>query len=531
MTVEEASADGSRGSAGGAGEPSATSLRVFLNYRQDDTGPAALLLYERLAARFGAANVFLDVKSVGLGTRWLDEIKSHGAQGGVLLALIGPHWLASVKDRPWSADGQAAQVEDYVVMELEFALGRWPGTVIPVLVGGARMPDAVSIPRPIRAIAGWEAAQLRLMSFEEDFAQLLAKLDLLLRPGHEAARTDTGVPAGAGGGGAVAPAIERFARSGGVRAGAAAIPAADDAHLDLVMDCMVGEGTVVPLLGSAVHGSLPDAEQLAAYLASTFELEAGLGLAAVAQRVAMARGPSFLHRAITDAFRLEPEINDVHRFLARLPKRLEREGLPARYQLIVTTNYDATLERAFDAEGEAYDLAVFVAGGVDKGHFVHIPWGGEPRVIAQPSTYRDFPIDPFDELERTVIVKVYGAAGAIEGDARWGRSYVMTEDQYIDYLVTEQVATVVPLQVLNKLTSSHCLFLGYAMRDWSLRVFLKRIWQGRPLEDKSWAIERDPDTLEKDLWGSLNVELLAAAPDEYVRRLDARLTARCASGA
>ena len=530
MTVEEASADDSRGPAGGAVEPAAAPLRVFLNYRQDDTGPAALLLYERLAARFGAANVFLDVKSVGLGTRWLDEIKSHGAQGGVLLALIGPHWLASVKDRQWSADGQAAQVEDYVVMELEFALGRWPGTVIPVLVGGARMPDAVSLPRPIRAIAGWEAAQLRLMSFDEDFAQLLAKIELLT-PAHEPARAPAGDLAGAGASGVAASATERFARSAGAgRAAAAAIPSPDDAHLDLVMDCMVGEGTVVPLLGSTVHGSLPDSEQLAAQLASTFGLEAGLGLAAVAQRVAMARGPSFLHRAITDAFRLEPEINDVHRFLARLPKRLEREGLPARYQLIVSTNYDATLERAFDAEGEAYDLAVFVAGGVDKGRFVHIPWRSEPRVIAQPSTYRDFPIDPFDELERTVIVKVYGAAGAIEGDARWGRSYVMTEDQYIDYLVTEQVATVVPLQVLNKLTSSHCLFMGYAMRDWSPRVFLKRIWQGRPLEDKSWAIERHPDALEKDLWGSLNVELLAAAPDEYVRRLDARLTARCASG-
>jgi hypothetical protein len=75
------------------------------------------------------------------------------------------------------------------------------------------------------------------------------------------------------------------------------------------------------------------------------------------------------------------------------------------------------------------------------------------------------------------------------------------------------------------------LFLGYTMRDWSLRVFLKRIWQGRPLEDKSWAIEHEPDALEKDSWNSLRVELLAASPDDYANQLDARIAAYPGGGA
>src|ERR1700719_968491 len=93
------------GAAGSGGDrlsrsvKSGTPLKVFINYRHDDTDAAALLLYERLASYFGVENVFLDVKSIELGTKWLDEIKSQGARGAAFLALIGRTWLASLKHR------------------------------------------------------------------------------------------------------------------------------------------------------------------------------------------------------------------------------------------------------------------------------------------------------------------------------------------------------------------------------------------------------------------------------------------------
>jgi TIR domain len=116
-------------------------LKVFINYRHDDTDAAALLLWDRLAQRYGAGNVFLDVKSLEAGTKWLEEIKSHGSRGAAVLALIGRDWLAALQDRRRLEPGDP---EDYVVLELELALGRWPGTVIPVLIGGASMPEAVA---------------------------------------------------------------------------------------------------------------------------------------------------------------------------------------------------------------------------------------------------------------------------------------------------------------------------------------------------------------------------------------------------
>ena len=49
-----------------------------------------------------------------------------------------------------------------------------------------------------------------------------------------------------------------------------------------------------------------------------------------------------------------------------------------RYPLIVTTNYDTALERAFEEVHEPFDLAVFMAAGEHKGSFLHLPWWDGP---------------------------------------------------------------------------------------------------------------------------------------------------------
>jgi hypothetical protein len=537
MTEAHGSSVGERRAAASRDAPP---LRVFINYRHEDTEETAARLYRTLEARFGAENVFLDGETLGAGAEWLEAIKDHGAGSTAFLALIGRTWLASLKEREQLTPGAPP---DYVALELELALGRWPGKVIPVLVGRTTMPDAVNLPRAIKALAGIQALPLRAFSFDEDAASLIQTLEAIPRERDRARFTRaTAKPAVAAGqletsdDGGRPDVID----AGGVAADTTAkpaVPAPDAAHYESVLECMIDQGSVVPILGSGVCGSLPDAAQLAAHLAQQFGLGSrSLDLAEVAQRVRVARGRSFLDRAMRAALTPQPEPNDTHRFLARFPTYLEQLGLAEQYQMIVTTNYDSALEEAFKAEKEPFDLAVFLANGTDakgtnRGKFLHVPWQGEPELIQDTNKYRKFPIDGNDELERTVIVKVNGAAEGGEGDYRWDGSYVLTEDQYIDYLVTDQIAGVIPHQILNKLTGSNCLFLGYAMHDWSLRVFLKRIWEGRALENKSWAIEREPDALEKDSWGALSVELLASSPRDYANELDARARAWRAGGA
>jgi len=591
--------------------------KVFINYRHQDSEEAAVRLYERLAAQFGEENVFLDVKTLQAGTKWLAEIKAHGMDGGAFIALIGQGWLAALEKRKQVAPGDE---QDYVEVELELALHRWPGKVIPVLVGRATMPPAVTLPKPIRALAGIEALPLRPLSFEEDLDRLIAAIGTTAgEPGASLPQTPNGsprapkaraprtarklshapgkakavpapespgeaeaappnapaeaeavpapespgeaeaIPANASGEAGAAPAPQAPGEAEAVPAPhapgkaeavpaphapgkaeavpapqapgeAEAVPAPDGSHYECVLGKMVREGSIVPVLGSGVRGALPDADLLAAHLVEKFRLGlASPDLAEVAQHVAVSEGESFLGRAIFEALTPQPDPQAVDRFLARFPGRLREAGEEERYQMIVTTNYDSSLEQAFDDAGEEYDLAVFLAtgtdsAGTDKGRFLHVPWKDEPRVISEPARYRDFKIDRFDELERTLIVKVHGAAEGGEGDLRWDGNYVLTEDQYIDYLACDQVARLVPYQILNKLTGSHCLFLGYQMRDWSLRVFLKRVWQGRQLANTSWAVERRVDAWERDCWKGLNVEVLAAAPDDYANALDEMLT-------
>lgn len=495
-----------------AGE-GATALKVFINYRHEDTQEPAVRLYEMLASQLGTENVFLDVRSMGEGTRWLEAIKQHGAHGSVFLALIGRDWLTTLKERETVSPGDP---EDYVALELSLALDRWPGRVIPVLLRDAEMPGEERLPRRIMKLAQFQAFEIHPLSFEEDAKRLLAGLGA-------AAHEPQPVPQ------------ERRSRI--IPTATPTMPAPDQAHYDEVLSFMTGRESFVPVLGSGVRGSLPDARALASHLAETFNLgSVPLDLAEVAQRVMVASGRDPLNDEISAVLRPEPEPDETQRFLARLPQRLEQLGLRKRYQMILTTNYDSALEEAFKAADEPYDLVVFLANGMGdeetgRGKFLHAPSMGEPEVIDETRDYHKLPLTEDYEPERTVIVKINGAAaGGVRG-WRWDRNSVLTEDQYIGYLVTNEMVTVVPVQILNKLRRSHCLFLGYEVQDWSLRVFLRRIWRGQPLGNRSWAIEHQPDALEKALWRALNVELLASAADLYVNELDARLGAWRASGA
>jgi hypothetical protein len=140
-------------------------------------------------------------------------------------------------------------------------------------------------------------------------------------------------------------------------------------------------------------------------------------------------------------------------------------------------------------------------------------------------------VDDDGELERTIIVKLHGAVDGHLADYRWRDNYVVTEDHYIEYLSQSPVEGLVPSDILAKLTSSHWLFLGYTAHDWNLRVFLQRVWGGEPLAARSWAVESDPDELEKQVWRRYGVELFAAPVVTYLDQLEERLRSRQAADA
>jgi hypothetical protein len=196
--------------------------------------------------------------------------------------------------------------------------------------------------------------------------------------------------------------------------------------------------------------------------------------------------------------------------------------------MIVTPKLDLALERAFQEEGEPFDVAVYMAPGTEyAGRFVHLPWGQvDPRPIMTPNEYTDFPIvTDYGELTRTVIVRISGAVDDLETGYRWKSNFLITEDHYIDYLGGRPAEEVVPTQILAKLRQASCLFLGYKIADWRLRVFLHWIWQGERLSGATcWAVERNPDVIERQFWQRSGVCLYKSRLTDYVGGFDRFLT-------
>jgi hypothetical protein len=200
----------------------------------------------------------------------------------------------------------------------------------------------------------------------------------------------------------------------------------------------------------------------------------------------------------------------LHALLADLPAILRERGTP-RYQLIVTTNYDDALERAFRAAGEEFDVVSYAAEGDERGKFLHVPPDGEPTLIERPNEYTALDLD-----RRTVILKIHGAVDRTNSDRD---SYVITEDHYIEFLTRTDISTLVPVELAAKLRKSHFLFLGYSMRDWNLRVILHRIWGEQRLSYRSWAIQLDPEPIEREFWAKRGVEIMRMRLEDYVEGL------------
>ncbi len=116
--------------------------------------------------------------------------------------------------------------------------------------------------------------------------------------------------------------------------------------------------------------------------------------------------------------------------------------------------------------------------------------------------------------QRTVVLKLHGGID---------QSFVVTEDDYIGYLARSDVGGAIPVVLAAKLRRSHFLFLGYGMREWSLRLVLDRISGGEPLAYRSWAVLPEARPLERQFWRSRDVDLLEQALDSYVESLGSYL--------
>jgi hypothetical protein len=291
-------------------------------------------------------------------------------------------------------------------------------------------------------------------------------------------------------------------------------------------------GKVIPFLGAgaSLAGRLdqqswtdasefpPSGRELAHFLAerSNFPSQDDQDrddLAKVSSYTADISGRPRLRQRLRDVLYRPYRRSSVHTFLAEIPAHL----------LVVVTNYDTLLERAFRDAGKPYDLVVYPA---ERGSFGNsLLWWAHGKTEPEAVEAKELDLD----LDHTsVIYKMHGTVGK---DAQWD-NFVITEEDYVEFLsrMTTNTSSAVPAQFYQYSRSRSFLFLGYSLRDWNLRVVLRNLrrqFENLKAADNadeddvpSWAIQRRPSLLEQKLWTRRHVEIFDMEIEAFVHELE-----------
>ena len=213
-----------------------------------------------------------------------------------------------------------------------------------------------------------------------------------------------------------------------------------------------------------------------------------------------------LHAVLARPYRPGP----LHALLAAT------EGL----RLIVTTNYDTLLERAFRDANRPFDLVIYPKDSDETGAgILHWAAGAESPGTISPEELQ------VDLEQTTVIFKMHGTIDDRSAPKPRYDNFVITEDDYIDFLSRMTSGTAVPKSFLRHFRGRSFLFLGYSLADWNMRVVLRNL--GREFEAQSqrggalkhWAIQDHPSAVEQWLWASRGVNVYDQRIETFVGKL------------
>jgi hypothetical protein len=145
---------------------------VFICYRRDDSAAIAGRIRDRLAKEFGDSRVFMDVDTIPLGSDFPKVLSDEVNKCKVLLVVIGKHWLEA---RDADGNRRLDSENDFVRIEIATALQRGI-PVIPILVDGAKIPQADELPEDLKGLATRNGLDVRHGSFHVDMNRLIDEL-------------------------------------------------------------------------------------------------------------------------------------------------------------------------------------------------------------------------------------------------------------------------------------------------------------------------------------------------------------------
>jgi NAD-dependent SIR2 family protein deacetylase len=267
----------------------------------------------------------------------------------------------------------------------------------------------------------------------------------------------------------------------------------------------IKDGTIVPFLGAgaSVPCGLPSGKALAQSLIERVSYPDDAGrddLALVASYLVQVKDSLTLRQVVRTALCTQAEPGRLHRLLASDSCQALR--------LFVTTNYDDLLERALEPR------APWIV--VDRGTPGNV-WcrqaGGEwEETESKNLGYR------ITDQKRPVVLKLHGS---IDRNDREQDSFLITEEHYVDFLGRSEQGQIPP-KLFNAMKQRSFLFLGYGLRDWNVRVLLRKLASSRGQAERiqSWAVVRAPSAAEVALWKAQNVDLLDIDVEEFLNALE-----------
>jgi len=280
---------------------------------------------------------------------------------------------------------------------------------------------------------------------------------------------------------------------------------------------MLLAGRAIPFLGSGAslpsdHDEVaplelaslrpPSAGQLTRYLACVGDIapDDATDLPRTAQHYDTLLGVGSLREQLHQVFNQPFAPGRLHRFLASIP------ALP----LIVTTNYDDLIERAFRDASRPYHLVTYN----NDTEMVRIWWHGAADPEEQLPKHCDIAVG------RGATTVIYKLHGTVDQSAVYRDNYVITEEDYVEFLSSLSVNQVIPVSLAEVFKTSHFLFLGYSLRDWNIRVILHEIWKEWRWQFQSWAIQKSASDLDRTYWERKRLSIFTMAINEFLDGLD-----------
>ena len=193
------------------------------------------------------------------------------------------------------------------------------------------------------------------------------------------------------------------------------------------------------------------------------------------------------------------------------PSPLLKSLAKLNIKLIVTTNYDHLLEKAFNEIGIVPEVVVQHITGFDEQKLDE-----EKKRLAL--------------TEVPIVYKIHGSFSDKRDQNNGSKvqesdRIILTEEDYIQFLsILGREDIGIPSLISNKMIRGTILFLGYSLQDWDFRTIYKALIEpmNQYLRPKSFAIQKNPPDFWVRYWERKGVTILDVDLYQFAAELEKR---------